>query len=81
MQILIILSKDQHLEVRLQLIDILYDCWVILYKNIAHVEVNKLIFKFLIPTLCELSQDNDDICKLAVPAVMAQFGKIIPNEV
>lgn len=47
----------------------------------ANVEADKLISKFLIPTLCELSQDIDDICKLAVPAVLAKFGKIIPNEV
>lgn len=81
MQVLIVLSKDQHLEVRLQSINTLYDCCVILYKNMDNLEANKFVCKFLMPTLCELSQDKDDKCKLAVPAVLAKFRKLIPSEV
>lgn len=81
MQVLIELTKDRHLKVRLQSINTLYDCSVILYKNMGNLEANKLVCKFIIPTLCELSRDTDDKCKLALPVVLTKFRKIIPNEV
>lgn len=80
-QVLVVLTKDQHLEVRLQSILTLYDCSVVLYENMTNLEANKLVCKFLLPTLCKLSQDTDDKCKLAMPAVLAKFGKILPSEV
>lgn len=80
-QVLIILTKDRQLEVRLQSINILYDCTVVLYENMTDLEANKLLAKFLIPALCNLSHDSDVKCKLEVLTVLAKFGKIISNEV
>lgn len=81
LQVLILLTKDRQLEVRLQSINILYDCSVVLYDNMTYSEANKLVVKFLIPALCNLCHDSDFKCKLEVPSVLAKFGKIIPNEV
>lgn len=80
MQVLILLTKDEQLEVRLQSINILYDCSVVLYENLIYSEANKLVAKFLIPALCNLSRDSDFKCKLELPSVLAKFGKIMPNE-
>lgn len=80
MKVLIGLTKDQQLEVRLQSINILYECSVILYENLTDIEANQLVTVFLIPALCDLSQDAEVKCKLEVPAVMANFGKIIPSD-
>lgn len=79
-KVLIGLTKDQQLEVRLQSINILYDCSVILYENLTDVEAYKLVTVFLIPALCDLSRDSEIKCKLEVPAALAKFGKIIPSE-
>lgn len=75
-----ILTKDQQLEVRLQLVDILYDCTVVLYDNLTNLEANKMVVEFLIPALCNLIQGPDVLCKLEVLAVLAKLGKIISNE-
>lgn len=80
MQALTILTKDQQLEVRLQSINILYDCTVVLYENLNDLEANKLVAKFFIPALSYLCQDSDVKCKLEVLAVLAKFGKIISDE-
>lgn len=45
------------------------------------LEANKLLAKFLIPALGNLSHDSDVKCKLEVLTVLAKFGKIISNEV
>ncbi|KAL4089454.1 hypothetical protein QTP88_024488 [Uroleucon formosanum] len=79
MKVLISLTKDQKIEVRLQSVSVLYDCTVILYENLTYSEATKLVTKFLIPTLFNLSHDSDVKCKLEVPAVLAKFGKIMPN--
>eukprot|EP00102_Acyrthosiphon_pisum_P010960 XP_008179482.1 PREDICTED: probable serine/threonine-protein phosphatase PP2A regulatory subunit [Acyrthosiphon pisum] len=81
MKVLISLTKDQQIEVRLQSVSVLYDCTVVLYENLTYTEATKLVTKFLIPTLCDLSHDSDVKCKLEVPAVLAKFGKIMPNVV
>jgi len=81
MKVLISLTKDQQVEVRLQSVSVLYDCTVVLYENLTYLEATKLVTKFLIPTLCNLSHDSDVKCKLEVPAVLAKFGKIMPNVV
>lgn len=80
MQILIVLTKDKQLEVRLQSIHKLYDCTVILCENLTDLKANLLITKFVIPALYNLSQDFDVTCKLEVPVVLAKFGKLIPNK-
>lgn len=79
MKMLISLAKDQQIEVRLQSVSVLYDCTVILYENLTYLEATKLVTKFLIPTLYNLSHDSDVKCKLEVPAVLAKFGKIMPD--
>lgn len=79
-QVLILLTKDRQLEVRLQSINILYDCSVILYENLTYTEANKLVVEFLIPALCNLCHDSDFKCKLKVLPVLAKFRKIISNE-
>jgi len=80
-RLLIILTKDQQLEVRLQFVNILYDCTVIFYDNLTNVEANKLVAQFLIPALCNLSQDSDVKCRLEVLTVLAKLGKLISSEV
>lgn len=79
-QLLLVLTKDEQLEVRLQSITVLYDFSVILHKNLATSKANQLMTKFLIPALCKLIQDSDVKCRLEVPAILAKFGKIVPNE-
>jgi len=79
MKVLISLTKDQQIEVRLQSVRVLYDCTVVLYENFTYLEATKLVTKFVIPTLYNLSQDSDVKCKLEVPVVLAKFGKIMPN--
>lgn len=81
MKVLISLTKDQQIEVRLLSINVLYDCSVVFYENLTYLEATKLVTKFLIPTLVDLSHDSDVKCKLEVPAVLAKFGKILPNVV
>lgn len=80
MQVLIVLTKDRQLEVRLQSVKILYDCAVILYENLNDLEANKLVTKFLIPAISNLSRDSDTKCKLEVLAALAKLRKIMPKE-
>lgn len=80
MKILIVLTKDRQLEIRLQSIKILYECAVILLENLSDLEANKLVTKYLIPALNNLSQDSEVKCKLEVLAVLAKLGKIISHE-
>jgi len=79
MKVLISLTKDQQIEVRLQSINVLYDCTIVFYENLTNIDATKLVTKFIIPSLCNLSQDSEVKCKLEVPAVLSKFGKIMPN--
>ncbi|VVC37451.1 Armadillo-type fold,Armadillo-like helical [Cinara cedri] len=80
LQILIVLTKDKQLEVRLQSIHILYDCTVVLFQNLTDLKAILLVTEFLIPALHNLSQDSEVTCKLEVPAVLAKFNKLIPDK-
>ncbi|XP_050522682.1 serine/threonine-protein phosphatase 2A 65 kDa regulatory subunit A alpha isoform-like isoform X2 [Daktulosphaira vitifoliae] len=74
------LTNDCQSEVRFRSIAIIYDCTVVLYKELSMEEADQIIINYLIPTLRSLSQDCVLRCRMEVPVVLAKFGKIISPE-